>query len=97
MNVNVQSIKFDADKKLIEFIEKKISKLEKFFDGIVDAEVYLRIDNQPTDNKKVEIRLTIPGHDVFAERMSKTFEESTDLCIDAIKHQLDKAKEKLRQ
>jgi putative sigma-54 modulation protein len=96
MNVNVQSIKFDADKKLIEFIEKKISKLEKFFDGIVGADVYLRLDNQPIENKKVEIRLKIPGYDVFAEREAKSFEESTDLCIDALKTQLTKAKEKLR-
>jgi putative sigma-54 modulation protein len=96
MNVNVQSIKFDADKGLIEFIEKKISKLEKFFDGIVGADVYLRLDSQPIENKKVEIRLKIPGYDVFAERESKSFEESTDLCIDALKSQLTKAKEKIR-
>ncbi|MDR3245389.1 MAG: ribosome-associated translation inhibitor RaiA [Prevotellaceae bacterium] len=96
MNVNVQSIKFDADKGLIEFIDKKISKLEKFFDGIVGADVYLRLDSQPIANKKVEIRLKIPGYDVFAERESKSFEESTDLCIDAIKSQLTKAKEKMR-
>jgi len=96
MNVNVQSIKFDADKKLIDFIEKKVIKLEKFFDGIVGAEVYLRLDNQPIDNKKVEIRLEIPGNDVFAERTSKSFEESTDLCVDALKTQLNKAKDKLK-
>ncbi|MDR1895810.1 MAG: ribosome-associated translation inhibitor RaiA [Prevotellaceae bacterium] len=96
MKVNVQSIKFDADKKLIEFIEKKLSKLEKFFDGIVGADVYLRLNDQPIENKKVEIRLRIPGYDAFAERESKSFEESTDLCIDALKTQLTKAKEKLR-
>jgi len=94
MNVNVQSIKFDADKKLIDFIDKKLSKLEKFFDEIVGADVYLKVDNQPLDNKKVEIRLQIPGHDVFAEKVSKSFEESTDLCIDALKIQLNKVKEK---
>jgi putative sigma-54 modulation protein len=96
MNLNVQSIKFDADKKLIEFIEKKISKLEKFFEGIVGADVYLRLNSQPIENKKVEIRLKIPGYDIFAERESKSFEESTDLCIDALKIQLTKVKEKMR-
>ncbi|MDR2382328.1 MAG: ribosome-associated translation inhibitor RaiA [Prevotellaceae bacterium] len=96
MNLNVQSIRFDADKKLIEFIEKKISKLEKFFEGIVGADVYLRLNSQPIENKKVEVRLKIPGYDIFAERESRSFEEATDLCIDALKAQLTKAKEKMR-
>jgi ribosomal subunit interface protein len=96
MNVNVQSIKFDADRKLIEFIERKVSKLERFFEGIVGADVYLRVENHPVENKKVEIRLKVPMHDVFAERVSKTFEESVDLCIDALKSQLTRVKEKLR-
>ncbi|MDR2562464.1 MAG: ribosome-associated translation inhibitor RaiA [Prevotellaceae bacterium] len=96
MNVNVQSIKFDADKKLIDFVEKKASKLDKFFDGIIGTDVFLRLDNQSMDNKKVEIRLNIPGNDLFAERSSKSFEESVDLCVDALKIQLQKAKEKMR-
>jgi putative sigma-54 modulation protein len=96
MNLNVQSIRFDADRKLIEFIEKKISKLEKFFEGIVGADVYLRLNSQPVENKKVEVRLKIPGYDIFAERESRSFEEATDLCIDALKAQLTKAKEKMR-
>jgi putative sigma-54 modulation protein len=96
MNLNVQSIRFDADKKLIEFIEKKISKLEKFFEGIVGADVYLRLNSQPVENKKVEVRLKIPGYDIFAERESRSFEVATDLCIDALKAQLTKAKEKMR-
>ena len=97
MNVNVQSIKFDADKKLIEFIEKKAAKLDRFFDGIIGADVFLRLDSHQTaNNKKVEIRLNIPGNDLFAERSSKSFEESVDLCVDALKTQLQKAKEKMR-
>lgn len=96
MNVNVQSIKFDADKKLIDFVEKKTSKLDKLFDGIIGADVFLRLDSQPTDNKKVEIRLNIPGNDLFAERTAKSFEEAVDLCADALKAQLQKAKEKMR-
>jgi putative sigma-54 modulation protein len=97
MNLNVQSIRFDADKKLIEFLEKKIPKLEKYFEGIVGADVYLRLNSQPVENKKVEVRLKIPGYDfIFAEREAKSFEEATDLCIDALKAQLTKAKEKMR-
>lgn len=96
MNANIQSIKFDADKKLIEFIEKKLEKLDKFFDDIVSADVSLRVDNRPIDNKKVDIRINIPGTDLFAERSTKSFEESVDGCIDALKTQLQKAKEKMR-
>lgn len=97
MNVTIQSIKFNADKKLVEFIEKKLEKVEKFFDGIVGAEVFLRLENtQDQENKKVEIRLAIPGNDLFAEKASKSFEEGTDLCIEALKKQLVKTKEKMR-
>ncbi|MDR0561049.1 MAG: ribosome-associated translation inhibitor RaiA [Prevotellaceae bacterium] len=99
MNVKVQSIKFDADKKLIDFIEKKISKLEKFFDGIIGAEVILRLDNHstdPTDNKKVEVLIKLPGKEAFAERVSKSFEEAVDHCADALKIQLSKAKGKIQ-
>ena len=97
MNVKIQSIKFDADKKLIDFIEKKMSKLDKFFDGIVNAEVFLRVENAQSDeNKKAEIRLSIPGNDLFAERTCKTFEESVDLSIEALKSQIQRVKEKMR-
>ena len=97
MNITIQSIKFDADKKLVDFIEKKIEKVEKFFDGIVGAEVFLRIENaQDSENKKADIRLSIPGSDLFAEKTCKTFEEAVDLCIEALKRQVVKAKEKMR-
>ena len=67
MNIKIQSIKFDADKKLTDFIEKKVSKLERYFDNIVDAEVFLRLQNsQELDNKVAEIRLKVPGSELFA-------------------------------
>lgn len=97
MNVQIQSVKFDADKKLIDFIEKKVSKLEKFFDGIIGAEVFLRVENsQSMENKKAEIRLAIPGNDLFAERICKTFEEAVDETVEALKIQVEKAKDKMR-
>lgn len=97
MNVTIQSIKFNADKKLVDFIEKKIEKVEKFFDGIVGAEVFLRVEKtQDPENKKAEIRLSIPGNDLFAERTCKTFEEAVDQCIEVLKRQVVKAKEKMR-
>lgn len=97
MNIKIQSIKFDADKKLTDFIEKKVSKLERYFDNIVDAEVFLRLQNsQELDNKVAEIRLKVPGSDLFAQRQSKTFEEAVDDSIDALKIQIQKHKDKLR-
>lgn len=97
MNIKIQSIKFDADKKLTDFIEKKVSKLERYFDNIVDAEVFLRLENsQELDNKMAEIRLKVPGSELFAQRQSKTFEEAVDDSIDALKTQIQKHKDKLR-
>lgn len=96
MNVNIQSIKFDADKKLIEFVERKVEKLDRFFDGIVSVDVFLRLDNHPMTNKKVEIRVGIPGSDLFSEHLAKSFEEAVDDCVDALKPQLERAKEKIR-
>ncbi len=98
MNVKIQSIKFDADRKLLDYIEKKAAKLERFFDNIVEAEVFLKVENsQDMENKIVEFRLKVPGNDLFAVRKGKTFEEATDLCIDVLKVQVKKFKEKLRR
>ncbi|HON18626.1 MAG TPA: ribosome-associated translation inhibitor RaiA [Salinivirgaceae bacterium] len=97
MNVKIQSIHFDADQKLITFIESKLKKLNNLFDNIVGFEVYLRLENdQKKENKVVEIHVKIPGNDLFASRQSKTFEEATDDCVDALKIQITKYKEKIR-
>lgn len=97
MNIKIQSIKFDADKKLTDFIEKKVNKIERYFDNIVDVEVFLRIQNsQELDNKVAEIRIKVPGSDLFAQRQSKSFEEAIDDCVDALKTQIQKHKEKIR-
>jgi putative sigma-54 modulation protein len=97
MNIKIQSVRFDADKKLLDFIDEKVKKLEKFYDGIVGAEITLRIDkDQEKESKIAEIRLEIPGNDSFAKKQTKTFEESIDECVDALKRQLTKQKEKQR-
>lgn len=97
MNVKIQSIKFDADKKLIDFTNAKLGKLERFYEAILGAEVFLKIENsQGVDNKVVEIKLLIPGNDLFVERKSKTFEEGIDDCIEVLKRQITKHKEKQR-
>ena len=96
MDVQVQSIRFVADKKLISFVKQKLSKLNLFFDQIVDAEVYLKIDRVNTnENKIVEIKLNIPGKDLFAKKQGKSFEEATDESIEALRRQLKRHKGKL--
>jgi putative sigma-54 modulation protein len=97
MNINIQSIGFVADVKLENFIEAKLIKLQKFYEDILGAEVFLRLEkSETTENKVVEINLDVKGVDLFAKKQSKTFEESTDLVIDALKRQVVKYKEKLR-
>jgi putative sigma-54 modulation protein len=97
MNVKIQSIKFDADKKLIDFINAKLGKLQKFYDAIIGAEVFLKIDNtQELENKIVEVKLLIPGNDLFVQRQAKKFEEGIDDCLEVLKRQVTKTKEKQR-
>jgi putative sigma-54 modulation protein len=96
MNTKIHSIHFDADSKLLDFIDQKIKKLQLFYEEIISSEVFLRIENvQDLENKIVEIRLEIRGNDVFAKKQSKTFEEATDLTIDALRRQLLKHKTKI--
>ena len=99
MNIKMHSIRFDADQKLISFIDTKVKKLPTVFDDILGAEIFLRLDKDTTtrENKLVEIKLDIKGQTVFAKKQCKTFEEATDLSVDALKKQLVKRKEKIRK
>ncbi len=95
MEINVHSLHFNADSKLLDFINAKVGKLETFYDGIVAADVTLKLEkSDKTENKVAEIKVSIPGNDAFASNHAKTFEEAVDLTVDALKGQLKKAKEK---
>jgi putative sigma-54 modulation protein len=95
MKIKIQTVHFDADKKLLDFTTKKVDKLMKFYDGIVGSEVIFRLNkNQKEANKIAEVKLEIAGNDLFAKRQCKSFEESLDQVIDALKKQLSKHKEK---
>lgn len=95
MQIQVQSIHFDADSKLIQFIEEKLQKLTTFHDRIIKGEVYLRIDKSDVmENKIAEVKLSIPGKDLFAKKQCKSFEEATDVAVDALKKQIDKHRAK---
>ncbi|HSL87464.1 MAG TPA: ribosome-associated translation inhibitor RaiA [Bacteroidales bacterium] len=97
MNVQIHSVRFDADKKLIDFVHQKLDKLTQVGNGIVNVEVYLRLDkDQEKENKISEIRLDLSGGPLFAKKQSKTFEEATDLAVNALKKQITRHKHKQR-
>jgi putative sigma-54 modulation protein len=97
MKVNINSVHFKTDKKLDSFISEKVEKLSDLYDGIIGSEVTLRVNNsEDHENKIAEIRLLVPGNDLFAKKQSKSFEEATDIAVDALRRQLNKHKEKQR-
>lgn len=97
MEVRIQAIHFDASEKLQDFIQKKAAKLEKFCDDINKVEVSLKVVKPETAmNKEVGMKVHVPNGEFYAEKVSDTFEESVDVCVDALSKQLTKYKEKLR-
>jgi putative sigma-54 modulation protein len=98
MEVIINSVHFTADQKLVDFVNKKVNKLDTFFDGIINAEVTLRVSKPETPkNKTSEIKISIPANGyLFAKKDADTFEEATDLAVDAMKKQLNKYKEKIK-
>ena len=98
MKVDINAVQFKADKKLENFIEKKVGKLSTLFDGVIGSEVTLRVEKSESKNNKItEIRLEVKGYDLYAKKQSSTFEESTDTAISALKKQLEKYKEKMKK
>ncbi len=97
MNIKINSIHFVADKKLEDFVESKVDKLIQKHEDVIKAEVFLRLENtQDPENKIAEIKLDVPGIELFAKKQSKSFEEATDSAIEALRRQMKKHKEKLR-
>lgn len=97
MDIKIQSIHFDATEKLQAFVEKKAEKLEKTYEDIQKVEVQLKVVKPATSlNKEASITVTVPGSKLFVEKTCDTFEESVDLCVDSMKVQLTKFKEKQR-
>lgn len=96
MKLQMHSIHFDADYKLIDFIQKKADKLDTFYDRIIDGEVFLRLDkNEKNANKIVEIKMNVPGKTLFAKQQSDSFEAATDEAVEALRRQIKKFKEKV--
>lgn len=97
MEIRIKSIHFDATEKLQEFINKKVEKLQKSYEDIQKVEVQLKVEKPAaTLNKTTSLTVTAPGNTLFVEKTCDTFEEGVDLCLDAMKVQLTKFKEKQR-
>jgi len=99
MNLHIQAVHFEPDRKLLDHVHKKLSKLENVHDRIVDVEVFMKLDNvvHQIKDKVVEIKVSIPRHQFFVKQSSKSFEESFDLALDAVLTQIKRQKEKLYQ
>lgn len=97
MKVHTESVQFKADQKLVDFINKKVGKLDQFFDRIINVDVKLKLENSGKVKDKVaEVRIDVPGQSLFVKEVNKTFEQSIADAVDALKRQLTKYKEKLR-
>lgn len=95
MDFKVNSVNFTVDQKLVNFIHEKVKKLELMNNGIISSEVFLRVDKNSTkENKVAEVKLLMPGQELFAKKQCKSFEEATDQVVDALKKQVEKYKTK---
>lgn len=98
MEIRIKSIHFDATENLQEFINKKVEKLQKSYEDIQKVEVQLKVEKPAAAlNKTTSLTVTAPGNTLFVEKTCDTFEEGVDLCLDAMKVQLTKFKEKQRK
>ena len=98
MEIKINAVGFSASSQLEDFIQKKISKLDKYHDGIIGSEVTLKLEKDDNlENKVVEVLLNVKGQEVFAKKNAKKFEEAVDELYDVVKRQLEKIKEKERE
>jgi putative sigma-54 modulation protein len=96
MNVNIQTLHFDADSRLVSYVEKKVSKLAQFHERITKVDVFLKLDNvvHNIKDKIVEIYVHVPRHDFFVKHHSKSFEESFDSALDSVITQIKRKKQR---
>jgi len=99
MEIRIQSIHFTADQKLLDYVEKKLGKLEQFYDRIIDVDVYLKFDSShgQIKEKSANLRMRVPGSTLDAEAHSSTFEMAVDDAVESLKRQLIKHKSKYQK
>lgn len=96
MKVNVHAVNFNVDGKLVDFIQERMDKLEKYYDKVVSSDVFLKVTNiSEKENKIAEIKIHVPGDDFVIKKQCKTFEEAVDQCIESAERLLLKRKEKV--
>lgn len=97
MNISINSVKFKADPKLEKFVNEKVAKLDRLVDNATKCEVFLKVDKPESDNNKIaEISLTLPGQTLFNSKQANSFEEAVSDCVDTMKVQIDKYKERYK-
>ena len=97
MKVNTQSVNFTADRKLIEFIQNRMDKLDQYYDKVIKSDVLLKVENSSAkENKIFEAKISVPGDSFVVKKVCKSFEEGADSAINSLERQLKKRKEKLR-
>ena len=97
MKVNVNPVNFTVDKKLVNFIEERVGKLENFYDKVVTADVFLKVEKtSEKENKIVELKIHVPGDDFMVKKQCKTFEEAIEISAESLERLLIKRKEKIR-
>jgi putative sigma-54 modulation protein len=97
MKLTINAVHFKTDQKLEEFISKKLSKVEKLYNSVIASEIVLKVDkNESRGNKITEIKLMIPGNDLFVKKQSDSFEQATDIAVNALIKQLKKHKDKIK-
>lgn len=97
MKVNVHAVNFTVDGKLIDFIQERMNKLEKYYDKVVDADVFLKVEKtSDKENKIAELKVNVPGDDFMVKKQCKTFEEAVENASESLERLLIKRKEKLR-
>jgi putative sigma-54 modulation protein len=97
MKVDVHAVNFTVDKKLVDFIQERMNKLEKYYDKIVSVDIFLKVEKtSEKENKFVEIKMNVPGDDFLVKKQCKTFEEAVEISAESLERVLVKRKEKIR-
>jgi putative sigma-54 modulation protein len=97
MKVNVHAVNFAVDRKLLDFVQERMDRLEKYYDKVVSSDVFLKVEKtSEKENKIVEVKINVPGDDFLVKKQCKTFEEAVDLSIESLERLLVKRKEKIR-
>ncbi|WP_298154478.1 ribosome-associated translation inhibitor RaiA [Flavobacterium sp.] len=97
MKVNVHAVNFTVDRKLVDFIQERMDKLEKYYDKVVSSDVFLKVEKtSDKENKIAELKIHVPGDEFVVKKQCKTFEEAIDLSVEAAERLLVKRKEKIR-